>query len=129
MKEEYIMEKIVLSKEVAQNFCVFYNSGDLEGLCVLKEANLKKCFLDWDTECLLETVISMNNILNDYFWVNSLNDFNEEARPNFDVEWLNDLEDKYFDSKRKLIARFSNIGWNENTGDLEYKGAIFEEEE
>ncbi len=123
------MEKIVLSKEVAQNFCVFYNSGDLEGLCVLKEENLKKCFLDWDTECLLETVISMNNILNDYFWVNSLNDFNEEARPNFDVEWLNDLEDKYFDSKRKLIARFSNIGWNENTGDLEYKGAIFEEEE
>ena len=118
------MEKIVLPNEVAQDFCVFYNSGDLEGLCVLKEANLKKCFLDWDTECLLEAVISMNNILNDYFWVNSLNDFNEETRPTFDSNWLSDLEDRYFNSKQKLIARFSNIGFNEDSGELEIKEGV-----
>lgn len=115
------MEKIKLEENIAKEFCENYNGGDLGGLSVLKTANLKKCFLDWDTECLLDTVISMNNILNDYFWANSLDYFNEEARPNFDVNWLIDLEDRYFDSKRKLIARFSNIGYNEKSGELEYK--------
>lgn len=116
------MEKIELEENVAKEFCENYNGGDLGGLCVLKKANSKKCFLDWDTECLLDTIISMNSILSDYFWLDSLNDFNEEARPDFDVNWLSDLEDKYFNSKQKLIARFSNIGYDEKTGELEYKG-------
>ena len=125
--EEYIMEKIKLEENVAKEFCENYNGGDWSALSYLMEENNKNHLLDWETECLLYTVCSMNTILNDYAWEHSLDSFNEEATPNFDVEWLNDLEDKYFDSKRKLIARFSNIGWNENTGDLEYKCAIDEE--
>lgn len=116
------MKKIKLEENVAKEFCENYNGGDLGGLEVLKTANLKKNFLDWDTECLLYTVISMNSILNDYFWVNSLDSFDKEARPNFDSNWLMDLEDRYFNSKRTLVARFSNIGYNEKSGELEYKG-------
>lgn len=123
------MEKIKLEEKVAKEFCENYNGGDWSALSYLMEENNKNNLLDWETECLLYTVCSMNTILNDYAWEHSLDSFNKEATPNFDVEWLNDLEDKYFDSKQKLIARFSNIGWNENTGDLEYKCAIDEEDE
>ena len=113
------MEKIVLPKEEAQKFCDYYNGGDWAGLDYLRsESNITK-LLDWDTYDLLYAVCSMNAILNDYLWVSSLDSHNVEARPAFSEDWLYDFEDKYIESKKKLISRFSNISYNEKTGELE----------
>jgi len=127
------MEKIVLPKEVAQKFCEKYNCGDWSALEYLRAENTWSALkylraennngklLDWETECLLYAVCSMNTILNDYSWSNSLDSYDSEVRPAFSESWINDLENKYIESRNKLINRFSNIGFNEESGELEYK--------
>lgn len=118
------MEKIVLPKEVAQKFCENYNGGDWSALEYLRAENNENKLLDWETECLLYAVCSMNTILNDYFWERSLDSYDSEVRPTFSESWINDLEIKYFESRKKLISRFSNIGYNEESGELEIKEGV-----
>jgi hypothetical protein len=115
------VKKIRLEKSVAEQFCEKYNNGDMSGLEALREANLEKCFLDPKTEDLLYATISMNVILNDYWWFNSIDETEEEVKPSFDNSFLRDLEDRYFKSKETLINRFSNIKFNEKTGELEIR--------
>ena len=103
------MEKLTLPKEVAEKFVDLYEMSDEEAFDYLKRENNEKKLLDYDRECLLYALISMNIILADYCWYNSLKDFEKELRPDFNEKWLVDLEDKYYNTKEKFLNCFSNI--------------------
>ena len=107
-----------MPNDVAVNFCDKMSCGDYMALEFLKDSNKTKRFLDWDTECLLYFLISLNTILEDYFWLNSIELIDDEVRPPINNNWLTNLEDVYNKSKIKLINRFSNIKFN-NNGELE----------
>jgi hypothetical protein len=103
------MKKLALPKEVAEKFIEGYEMGDYEAFDYLRRENNEKGILDYDRECLLYALISMNTILNDYCWENIIKDFDKDLRPDFNEKWVLDLENKYSNSKETFINSFSNI--------------------